>query len=73
MYETIISRMRWSHPYLESLILKNSLDGSILAAGSHLGLEYHTEGAIANNLALRVSNLLGLTGQSILDLFADDL
>ena len=60
-------------PYLESLVLEDSLDGSVLAAGSHLGLEHHTEGAIADDLTLRVGDLLGLAGQSILDLFANDL
>ena len=60
-------------PYLESLVLEDSLDGSILAAGSHLGLEHDTEGAIADNLTLCVGDLFGFTGQSILDLLLDDL
>jgi hypothetical protein len=60
-------------PYLEALILEDSLDGSIFAAGSHLGLEHDTEGAIADNLTLCVGDLFGFTGQSILDLLLDDL
>lgn len=59
--------------YLEPLILKDSLDGSILAAGSHLGLKHHTERSVANNLALCVGDLLGFARQAILNLFADDL
>jgi hypothetical protein len=59
--------------YLEALILEDSLDGSILAAGSHLGLEHDPEGAIANNLTLCVGDLFGFTGQSILDFLLDDL
>lgn len=60
-------------PYLEPLVLKDSLDGSVLAARSHLGLKDNTEGAITHNLALSVGDLLGLAGQSILDLLPDDL
>lgn len=59
--------------YLEPLILEDSLDGSILAAGGHLGLKHHTERSIAHNLALCVGDLLGFARQAILDLFADDL
>lgn len=59
--------------YLEPLILENSLDGGIFTTGSHLGLKDHAEGAIADNLTLGVGDLLGLAGQSILDLLTDDL
>lgn len=60
-------------PYLESLVLKHSLDGSILAAGGHLGLEDDTKRSIAHDLALGIRDLLGFTGEAILDLFANDL
>lgn len=30
-------------PYLEPLVLEDSLDGSILTARGHLGLKHHTE------------------------------
>lgn len=60
-------------PYLESLVLEDSLDGRVFPAGRHLGLKDHTEGAIADDLTLGVGDLLGLAGQSILDLLADDL
>lgn len=59
--------------YLEPLILKDSLDGSILTTGGHFGLKHHTEGTIANNLTLGVGDLFGFAGQSILDLLADHL
>lgn len=53
--------------------MEDSLDGSILAAGGHLRLEDDAKGSIADDLALCVGDFLGLTGQSILDLLADDL
>lgn len=59
--------------YLEPFILEDSLDGGIFTTGRHLGLKHHAEGAIADNLTLGVGDLLGLAGQSILDLFTDDL
>lgn len=58
--------------YLEALVLENALDGGILSAGRELGLEDDTERAIAHDLALGVLHLFRLTGQSILDLFAND-
>lgn len=39
-------------PYLETLILQDPFDGSILAAGHHLRLEDHTKRAIADDFAL---------------------
>lgn len=65
--------VRQRPPYLEPLVLQDSLDGSVLAAGGHLGLKHDTEGSIADDLALGVGDLLVLAGQAILDLFADDL
>ena len=59
--------------YLESLVLQDSLDGGVLPTGGHLGLEDHTERAIAYNLALGVGNFLGLAGQAVVDLFVDNL
>jgi hypothetical protein len=60
-------------PYLEPLVLQDSLDGSVLAAGGHLGLKHDTERSIADDLALGIRDLLVLACQAILDLFADDL
>lgn len=62
-----------SASHLETLVLEDSLDGSVLAAGGHLGLKHHTERSIAHDLALGVRDLLGFARQAILDLFADDL
>lgn len=62
-----------SPPYLEPLVLQDSLDGSVLAAGGHLSLKHDTERSIADDLALGVGDLLVLACQAILDLFADDL
>jgi hypothetical protein len=60
-------------PYLEPLVLQDSLDGSVLAAGGHLGLKHDTERSIADDLALGIRDLLVLPCQAILNLFADDL
>lgn len=65
--------MRVSNVYLKPLILQDSFDGCVLAAGGHLGLEHHTKRTIAHNLALCVRDFLGFPRQSILDLLADDL
>lgn len=59
--------------YLEPLVLKDSLDGSVLAAGGHLGLEHHTKRSIAHDLALCIGDLLGFARQAILDLLTNDL
>ena len=58
---------------LESFVLQYTLDSSILAIGGDLGLEDDAEGAISNNLALGVLHLSSLAGDTILNLFADDL
>ena len=58
---------------LETLVLKHTLDSSIFAAGGQLGLEDNTEGTVADNLALGVLHLFCLSGQAILDLFANYL
>jgi hypothetical protein len=58
---------------LESLVLKDSLDGSILSRWGQLGLENNTEGAISDNLALRVLQIPSFSSHSILDLLADHL
>ena len=58
---------------LETLVLKHALDGSIFAAGRQLSLEDDTEGAIADDLALGVLHLFCLSGQAILNLFANYL
>lgn len=58
--------------HLEALVLKNSLDGGILTTGRQLGLEDDTKGAVADNLALRIGEVLVVAGQAVLDLFADN-
>jgi hypothetical protein len=58
--------------YLESLVLQDTLDGSIFSAGRELGLEDDPEGAIAHNLALSVLDLSLFTSQSILDFLSND-
>lgn len=58
--------------YLEALVLQHALDGGVFARRRQLGLEDNTKGAIADNLALGVLHLLGLAGQAVLDLLADD-
>jgi hypothetical protein len=57
---------------LEALVLQHSLDRSIFSAGRQLGLEDHTEGAISDNLALRVRQVFVFTSLAVLDLFADN-
>lgn len=64
---------RLIRPYLEPLVLEDSLNGSILAAGGHLGLENHTKGSIAHDLALSVGDLFVLASKAILDLFTNNL
>ena len=58
--------------YLEALVLEHALDSSIFSGRRQLGLEDDTEGAVANDLALGVLHLLGLSGQAVLDLLTDD-
>ena len=57
---------------LKPLILQHPLDGSILATGGQLGLEDDAKRPIANNLALSVCELSSLSGQAVLNLFAND-
>jgi hypothetical protein len=57
---------------LEALVLQHSLDRSIFSARRELGLKDHAEGAIADNLALRVGQILIFTSLAVLDLFADN-
>jgi hypothetical protein len=52
--------------------LQHALDGSILSTGRELGLEHDTERAVADDLALRVCQVLVLAGFAVLDLLADD-
>lgn len=59
--------------YLEPLILKNTLDGSVLSRWRQLGLENHTEGTISDNFALGILQVSGLASHSILNLFTDHL
>lgn len=58
---------------LESLVLQDSLDGSIFAIGSQLCLEHHAEGAVAHDFALRVLHFSGLARNSILYFFPDNV
>ena len=71
--DTEDSGIRQRPSYLEALVLQDSLDGSVLAAGGHLGLKHDTKRSIADDLALSIRDLLVLACQAILDLFADDL
>lgn len=59
--------------HLEALILKNAFDSCIFSVGSQLGLENHSEGAIAYDLALRVLHLPCLARQAILHFLTNDL
>ena len=58
---------------LESLVLQDSLDGSILTIGSQLCLEYYSERTITHNLALRVLHFSELARNSILYFFPNNL
>ena len=58
--------------YLESLVLKNTLDGGILARRRKLGLEHDTERAVPYNLTLGVRQVSGLASDAILYFLADD-
>lgn len=59
--------------HLESLVLKHTLDGSVLSAGRQLCLEDDAEGAIADDFALRVREVLVVASHAVLDFLADDL
>jgi hypothetical protein len=56
---------------LEPLVLKHSLDGSILTRWRELSLENHPKRPIANDLALRVLHFPCLPCQPILDLLTN--
>jgi hypothetical protein len=58
---------------LESLVLQDSLDGSVLTIGSQLRLEHYTERAVAHNLALRVLHFPVFASNSILHFFPNDI
>lgn len=52
---------------LESLVLKNTLDGSVFTGWGELGLENDPEGAVADDFTLSVLHFLGFTRKTILD------
>lgn len=58
--------------YLESLILKNTLDGSIFTGRRKFRLEDDAERTVTNDFALGVLHFLGFTRQTILDFFANN-
>lgn len=58
--------------YLESLILKHTLDGSVFAGRRKLGLKDDAEGTVADNFALGILHFLGFTSETILDFFANN-
>lgn len=59
--------------HLESFVLKDALDGSIFPRRREFRLKNDAKRAIADNLALRVLHIPRLAGDTILDLFANDL
>lgn len=61
-----------SRSHLETFVLEDSLDRSVLTAGRQFGLKDHTERSIADNLALGVGKVSSLPSHTILYLFADD-
>ena len=61
------------HAYLETLILKNTLDSCVLSVWSQLGLEDHSKGAISHDLALSVLHFFGLASHAILYFLTDNL
>lgn len=65
----VVDRMKTD---FETLVLEHTLDRRVLAAWRQLGVEDNTERTIADDLALRVGELSCLSGQAILDLFADN-
>lgn len=68
------ARMHGGHrrnTHLEALVLQHTLDGGIFTTGRQLGLEDYTEGAVADNFALRVCEVFVVARQAVLDLFAD--
>jgi hypothetical protein len=59
-------------PYLEALVLKNTLDSCVFSTWREFGLKYYTKGAVSYDFALSVRHLTGFAGGSILNLFTDD-
>ncbi len=57
---------------LEALVLEHTFDRSILAGGRQLRLKHNAEGAVADNLALRVLHVSCLAGNTILHFLAND-
>lgn len=60
-------------PYLEPLVLQDSLDSSIFTTGRQFGLEHNPKGAIADNFTLGVLHVLRLASQPILHSLANHL
>jgi hypothetical protein len=58
--------------YLESLVLEDTLDGSIFARRGQLGLEDNTERTVAYDLALRVLQVSGFACDAVLYFLADN-
>lgn len=73
MLATIFLIALFSCTDLEALVLEYPFDGSVLAGGRQLGLKHDAEGAVADNLALRVLHISGLSCKAILNLLADNL
>jgi len=59
--------------YLESLVLKNTLNGCIFSGGRELGLEDYPERAITHDLTLGILHLLGFAGKAILHFLTNNL
>lgn len=59
--------------YLETLILKNFLDSSVLTIADKLCLKHNTEGSVANHFAVGVSQLVGLARFALVGHDLDDL
>lgn len=72
-WSAAIGASRYCMVYLEALVLQHTLDGSVLTRGRQLRLEHNTEGAVADDLALRVLHISRLAGNTILHFFTDDL
>ena len=58
---------------LETLVLQNPLDGSILVVWGQLGLEDNTKRTVAYDLALLILYLFRFPGKTVLHLLAYDL
>jgi len=69
----IKARLSHRQTDLEALVLENSLDCSVFSAGGQFGLEDNAEGAISDNLALRVGQVFVFASLAVLDFLPDDL